>query len=104
MPDLILVIPISMEFVPENPVRTRKLPRNVCKIAQAIIDAGASPEAIDKTLGLAASGSVPRECGVQTELLELLAVRNGADATHGLNGAIDEGEWSAAENVASPRR
>jgi ankyrin repeat protein len=90
--------PYLLEFVPENPIRTRKLPPNIGEIAQAIIDAGAAHEAINKTLTLAASGCVPRECGVQTELLELL-VRNGADATGGLNAAIDEGEWNAAETL-----
>jgi len=90
--------PYLLEFVPENPVRTRKLPPNICEIAQAIIDAGAPMEAINKTLALAASGSVPRECGVQADLLELL-VRNGADPTAGLDSAIGAGEWSAAKTL-----
>jgi ankyrin repeat protein len=90
--------PYLLEFVPENPIRTRKLPPNICEITQAIIDAGSPLEAINKTLRLAASGDVPRECGVQTELLELL-VRNGADATEGLNAAIGEGQWNAAETL-----
>jgi len=88
--------PFLLEFIPENPSRTRKLPPNICQITQTIIDAGASLEAINKTLGLAASGSVPKECGVQAELLEVL-VRNGGDATEGLNSAISQGQWSAAE-------
>jgi len=90
--------PSLLEFIPENPVRTGKLPRNIGKLAQAIIDAGVPQVAIDKTLGLAASGRVPRECGVQTELLELL-VRHGADATGGLDAAISQGEWAAAETL-----
>jgi ankyrin repeat protein len=90
--------PFLLEFVPENPVRSGNLPPNVCEIAQAIIDAGAPRGAIAKTLGLAASGRVARECGVQAELLELL-VRNGADPTPALDAAIGEGEWAAAETL-----
>jgi len=90
--------PYLLEFVPENPVRTRQLPSNICEIAQAIIEAGAPRDAINKTLGLTASGCVPRECGVQTELLELF-VRNGADPTAGLDCAISEGEWNAAKTL-----
>jgi len=90
--------PYLLEFVPENPVRTRQLPPNICEIAEVIIATGAPREAINKTLGLAASGCVPRECGVQTELLELL-VRNGADLTAGLESAISEGEWNAAKTL-----
>jgi ankyrin repeat protein len=87
--------PYLLEFVPENPIRTRKLPANVCAIAQALIDAGSPKAALDKTLKLAASGCVPRECGVQAELLELL-VQNGADPAVGLEGAVSQGEEGAA--------
>ena len=90
--------PYLLEFVPENPVRSGALPPNICEIAKVIIDAGAPPEAVTKTLVLAASGSVARECGVQTELIELL-VANGGDSTAGLDGAIGEGEWSAAKTL-----
>lgn len=90
--------PYLLEFVPENPIRTRKLPPNICEMAQAIIDAGSPKSALDKTLALAASGCVPRECGVQTELLELL-VKNGANPSDGLDGAISQGEKEAAETM-----
>jgi hypothetical protein len=88
--------PYLLEFVPENPIRSGTLPANICEIASVIIEAGAPLEAVTKTLVLAASGSVCRECGVQTELIELL-VAHGADSTAGLNGAIGEGEWGAAK-------
>ena len=88
--------PYLLEFVAENPIRTGKLPANICEIARAIIDSGSNAEAISKTLGLVASGSVARECGVQVSLLELL-VKAGADATEGLNAAVLNGEMQAAE-------
>ncbi|CAN5396688.1 hypothetical protein BH09VER1_BH09VER1_08590 [soil metagenome] len=90
--------PYLLEFVAENPIRTRRLPANICAIAQAVIDAGSPAIALDNTLGLAASGCVPRECGVQTELLELL-VKNGANPSEGLDGAISQGEKEAAETM-----
>jgi len=95
--------PYLLEFVAENPIRTGKLPGNICAIAQVVVDAfnhkghkEHKGEAITKTLGLVASGSVARECGVQVSLLELL-VKNGADATEGLNAAVMNGEMQAAE-------
>ncbi|TVR46628.1 MAG: ankyrin repeat domain-containing protein [Puniceicoccaceae bacterium] len=88
--------PYLLEFVAENPVRTGKLPPNSAELAQAIIASGAPKEAIQKTLGLVASGKVARECGVQAGLIELL-VRHGADPTPGLDSAVSQGEWEAAE-------
>ena len=90
--------PYLLEFIPENPVRTGELPPNVCQVAQVLIEAGSPMEAINRTLELAASGEVPRACGLQAELLELL-VRHGADATRGLHAAVGEGQWDAAETL-----
>lgn len=90
--------PYLLEFVAENPIRTRKLPPNIHEIAQFIIDTGVNPEALDKTIGLVASGCVPRECGVQTLLLELL-VKNGALPSKGLEAALMHGEKEASETL-----
>jgi len=95
--------PYLLEFVAENPIRTGKLPANICDIARVVIDAikregregRKGGEILGKTLGLVASGSVARECGVQVPLLELL-VKAGADPTAGLHAAVMHGEMAAA--------
>lgn len=70
--------PTLLEFVAENPVRHGKLPKNVVEVAKVILDAGASQSAMNETLALVATGSVPNECRVQIPLIELLCKR-GAD-------------------------
>jgi hypothetical protein len=70
--------PSLLEFIAENPVRHGKIPDNIFKIAEVILDAGAEQSAIDETLMLVATGSVPRECREQIPLIRLLCDR-GAD-------------------------
>ncbi|HEV2399324.1 MAG TPA: ankyrin repeat domain-containing protein [Candidatus Sulfotelmatobacter sp.] len=67
--------PSLLEFVAENPVRRGKLPKNIVEIAEVILDAGVEQSALDETLMLVATGRVPRECGVQTSLIDLLCDR-----------------------------
>ena len=70
--------PTLLEFVAENPIRHGKLPKNIVQIADAILDSGIDDSALNETLMLVATGSVPRECGVQIPLIDLLCDR-GAD-------------------------
>jgi hypothetical protein len=70
--------PTLLEFVAENPVRHGKLPNNIVEIAEVILDAGVEQSSLNEVLGLVATGRVPRECGVQLPLIELLCER-GAD-------------------------
>jgi hypothetical protein len=70
--------PTLLEFVAENPVRHGKLPKNIVEIAKVILDGGVDPSSLNETLLLVATGSVPRECGVQMDLINLLCDR-GAD-------------------------
>jgi hypothetical protein len=70
--------PSLLEFAAENPVRHGKLPSNIVEVVRVILDAGIERVALDETLGLVATGRVPRECGVQIPLIELLCDR-GAD-------------------------
>jgi len=70
--------PSLLEFIAENPIRRGKLPKNIVDIARVILDAGVEPSALNETLMLVATGSVPRECGVQIPLIDLLCDR-GAD-------------------------
>ncbi|HTT22038.1 MAG TPA: ankyrin repeat domain-containing protein [Candidatus Sulfotelmatobacter sp.] len=73
--------PSLLEFIAENPVRRRKLPNNIVGIARVILDAGVEPSAVNEVLMLVATGCVPRECGVQIPLIDLLCDR-GADPSH----------------------
>ncbi len=86
--------PTLLEFVAENPVRHGSLPRNILQIAKVILDAGASQAAMDETLMLVATGSVPRKCRVQIPLIDLLCER-GADANAALVTATLHGEMDA---------
>lgn len=70
--------PTLLEFVAENPVRNGKLPERILEVARVILDAGVEPSSLNETLMLVATGSVPRECGVQAALIDLLCDR-GAD-------------------------
>ena len=70
--------PSLLEFVAENPIRRGKLPENIVDITRVILDAGAEPSALDEALMLVATGCVPRECGSQIPLIDLLCDR-GAD-------------------------
>ncbi len=90
--------PTLLEFVAENPVRHGKLPANIVDIARVILDAGPKPPdqaAINETLVLVATGSVPRECRVQVPLIELLCER-GADPNSALQASVLLDEHAAA--------
>ena len=88
--------PSLLAFVAENPIRQGKLPANIVEIAQAILDAGASqdPVAVTETLELVCSGCVPRQCGVQIPLIQLLC-DHGADPDQALPAALVHGEFEA---------
>ena len=64
--------PTLLQFVAGNPVRHAKLPKNIVEIAKIILDAGPEKSALNETLMLVATGSVPRECGLQIPLIDLL--------------------------------
>jgi hypothetical protein len=88
--------PSLLEFIAENPVRRGKLPKNIVDIAKVILDAGAVSPALNETLMLVATGCVPRECGVQVPLIDLLCHR-GADPNHAAEIAAVLFELPAAE-------
>jgi hypothetical protein len=90
--------PTLLEFVAENPVRHDSVPPNIVEISQVILDAGARSDqrAIDMTLSLVCSGRVPRECGVQLPLINLLC-DVGADPNGAMRPALTHGEWEAVD-------
>jgi hypothetical protein len=86
--------PALLEFIAENPVRHGKLPANIVEIARIILDAGADQSARDEALGLVSTGRVPRECGVQLTLIDLLC-NYGADPNGAARAAALHGELGA---------
>lgn len=70
--------PTLLEFVAENPVRHGKVPKSIVEITRVILEAGVEQSSLNETLMLVATGRVPRECGVQMDLINLLCER-GAD-------------------------
>jgi len=86
--------PGLLQFVAENPIRQNTMP-NAIEIATVILDAGCSKADVTETLGLVATGRVPRENHVQVELIDLLCAR-GAEVGS-LAGVLAHGEFEAAE-------
>jgi hypothetical protein len=86
--------PTLLEFVAENPVRHGTLPQNIVEVAKAILDAGVDQATINETLTLVATGSVPRECRCQLQLIDLLCDR-GADPGAASEAAALHGELEA---------
>jgi hypothetical protein len=86
--------PTLVQFIAENPVRHGKLPANIVDVAKVILDAGPPQSELNETLMLVATGSVPRECGAQLPLIELLC-DHGADANSALHAAALHNEMEA---------
>jgi hypothetical protein len=86
--------PSLLEFVAGNPMRRKTMPENTVEVARVILDAGADKAAINETLGLVATGSQPRQCGVQLALIELLC-DYGADIQSAMRATALHGEHDA---------
>jgi Ankyrin repeats (3 copies) len=86
--------PTLLEFVAENPVRHGTLPDNIVRVAKVILDAGVEQPALNETLMLVSTGSVPRECGVQLTLIDLLC-DHGADPNSALHATALHAELEA---------
>jgi len=90
--------PTLVEFAAENPVRRGSLPPNIVEAVKVILDAGARADraSMDAALALVCSGRVPRECGVQVALTDLLC-DYGADPDSAMLPALGHGEFEAVE-------
>jgi hypothetical protein len=86
--------PTLLEFVAENPVRHGTLPVNIVRVAKVILDAGGGQSALNQTLMLVSTGSVPRECGMQLPLIDLLC-DYGADPNSAMHATALHGELEA---------
>lgn len=95
--------PYLLWFVADNPIRQEKLPVNIVDITSLLIkfvrqNAKESfKEQIDYTFDLVETGRIPRECGVQFDLIDLL-INNGAAAGNG-QGALANGNIEAAKHI-----
>jgi len=93
--------PYLLWFVADNPIRHEKLPANIVEVAEVILvllrASGDSRYSfiVDYTLGLVCTGRIPKECGVQIPLMELL-VRYGAAVKGSVLGAIGQRNFEAA--------
>jgi hypothetical protein len=83
--------PSLLEFIAENPVRHGTLPHNIVEVAKVILDSGVELSVCNETLMLVATGSVPRECGLQVPLINLLC-DHGAQPDSALQAAALHGE------------
>ena len=95
--------PYLLWFVAENPIRHEKLPANIVEITGAIIAAAkheqvqSLQEQLDYTLGLVVTGRVPRESGMQLQLMDVLI---DAGATPGAgHGALSARNLEAAAHL-----
>jgi peptide-methionine (S)-S-oxide reductase len=95
--------PYLLWFVADNPIRHEKLPANIVDVTRILIDvvrsnaADSFQQQIDYTLGLVATGRIPRESGVQNEWIDLL-IGNGAIPGNGI-GALAHGNIDAAKHL-----
>jgi ankyrin repeat protein len=86
--------PTLLEFIAENPVRHGTLPSNIVELTKVILDAGVEQSALNETLMLVSTGSVPRECHVQFPSIDLLC-ECGADPNSAIHAAALHGELEA---------
>ena len=92
--------PYLLWFVADNPIRHEQLPANIVEVTSVLIQASKKEKLsnwqhiLDYTLGLVATGRIPRDCGVQIPLMKLL-IDEGATVGKG-HGALAHGNIEAA--------
>ena len=95
--------PYLLWFVADNPIRNEKLPANIVEITSLLISFARQyakesfQDQINYTFGLVETGRVPRECGVQIDLIDLL-IDNGVGPGNG-QGALAHGNIEAAKHI-----
>ncbi|GAB4025799.1 ankyrin repeat domain-containing protein [Spirosoma gilvum] len=95
--------PYLLWFIADNPIRNGTLPANSVDVARLLIQAirehasESFQHQIDYTLGLVVTGRIPRTCGVQLDLMDVLI---NAGATPGqAHGALAHGNLDAARHL-----
>lgn len=95
--------PYLLWFVADNPIRNERLPSNIVEITRLLTESARQnanesfQQQIDYTLGLVATGRIPKECGVQIELIDLL-IDAGATPGKG-HSALAHGNPKAAQRL-----
>jgi hypothetical protein len=95
--------PYLLWFIADNPIRNNVLPANIVDITRLLVRfvKQAAPSSMQHqlgyTLGLVATGRIPRECGVQIALIDLL-IDEGAQPGGGM-GALAHGNKDAAAHL-----
>jgi len=95
--------PYLLWFVADNPIRVGKLAANIVDITRLLIrfvkqeTEDTAQYQLDYALGLVATGRIPRECGVQIQLIDSL-IDAGAKPGGGL-GALAHGNIEAAARL-----
>lgn len=95
--------PYLIYFLANNPIRCESLPANILDVARLLLtamkqkDVPELKQKLDYTLGLVATGLIPRVSGVQIPLIDLL-VSEGA-TPQGTIGAIAHGNAEAASHL-----
>lgn len=89
--------PALLWFVAGNPTRKAALPRNVCDMAEALIDAGATAADVAYTLGLAMTSSAAREQGLQAALMRTLMRRGATADVAAIDGTLAHRERAAVQ-------
>jgi Ankyrin repeats (3 copies) len=98
--------PYLLWFVAEDPVRNGKLPKNIAEIARAIVraaqrDGAQSLQAqLDYALQLVSWSWIAQQCGVQLELIDVLADA-GASLDGNPENALVNGHVAAAEHLVN---
>jgi ankyrin repeat protein len=85
-----------LPFIAENPIRRGTLPGNILSLARTILEN--STDQIDLTLANVSSGRIPRECGVQLPLIDLLC-EFGANPNYAMRPALVHGEFAAVHQL-----
>ena len=94
--------PYLLWFVADNPIRHEKLPPNIVEVTQTILEALQHKPGdnyqyqVDYALGLVCTGRIPKECGVQIPLMELL-INKGARVKGSVLGPIGQHNFEAAK-------
>lgn len=94
--------PYLLWFVADNPIRHNKLPHNIVEVTKVVIDALRKRKSkndqhiVDYALGLVCTGRIPKECGVQIPLMELL-IAEGAQVKGSVLGPIGQHNFEAAK-------
>jgi len=102
--DSFLKDPYLLWFVSEDAVRNKTLPSNIATIAEIIIQkakeekAESLQEQLDYAIKLVAWSWVARECGVQTDLIDVM-IDAGASTDGVSNDALVNGNLAAAEHL-----